>query len=131
MTKAATCTEAGIRTYTCTVCDAKKTETIKATGHNYRDWVLVKAPTCTEAGLEQRVCANDSNHIETRSVTKLAHDDRDGDGYCDSCNADLSSGGETQESNCVCGKYHTGPFAGFIKFFHKIVYFFKNLFGKN
>ena len=36
--------------------------------------------------------------------------------------------GETQESNCVCGKYHTGPMAGFIKFFHKIIYFFKNLF---
>lgn len=131
---AASCTETGKTSgLICLDCGSvlANQEAIPAIGHAYGTWALVKAPTCTEAGLEQRVCANDSNHIETRSVTKLAHDDRDGDGYCDSCNADLSSGGETQESNCVCGKYHTGPFAGFIKFFHKIVYFFKNLFGKN
>lgn len=131
VTKAATCTDAGTRTYTCTVCGAKKTETINATGHNYGAWTLVKAPTCTEDGVEQRVCANDGKHVEKRSVTKLAHDDRDGDGYCDNCHADLGTGGETHESNCVCGQYHTGPLAGIIKFFHKIVYFFKNLFGKN
>ena len=47
------------------------------------------------------------------------------------CLTVLAGCGETQESNCVCGKYHTGPFAGIIKFFHRIVYFFKNLFGKN
>ncbi len=33
------------------------------------------------------------------------------------------------QSNCACGQYHTGPFAGLIKFFHSIIYFFKNLFG--
>ena len=36
--------------------------------------------------------------------------------------------GNILESNCACGKYHTGPFGGIVKFFHKIVYFFKNLF---
>ena len=35
---------------------------------------------------------------------------------------------EETQSNCVCGKYHTGPFAGILIFFHRIVYFFKNLF---
>ena len=131
VTKTATCTEAGIRTFTCTVCGAKKTESIKATGHNYGAWTIVKAPSCTAEGVEQRVCDNDNKHVETRSIEKIAHVDNDGDGYCDNCHTDLGSGGETHESNCVCGKYHTGPFAGIIKFFHRIVYFFKNLFGKN
>ena len=131
VTKATTCTEAGMRTFTCTVCGAKKTESIKATGHNYGAWKIVKAPTCTSEGVEQRVCSNDTKHVETRPIAKSAHADNDGDGYCDKCHTNLDSGGETHESNCVCGKYHTGPFAGIIKFFHIIVYFFKNLFGKN
>lgn len=131
VTKAATCTEAGIRTFTCTVCGAKRTESIKATGHNYSAWTIVKAPTCTAEGVEQRVCSNNNKHVETRPIAKSAHVDNDGDGYCDNCHTNLGSGGETHESNCVCGKNHTGPFAGLIKFFHRIVYFFKNLFGKN
>ncbi|MBQ9880887.1 MAG: leucine-rich repeat protein [Clostridia bacterium] len=35
---------------------------------------------------------------------------------------------ETPVSNCACGQYHTGFFAPIIKFFHSIIYFFKNLF---
>ena len=35
VTTAATCTEAGEKTYTCTVCSATKTEVIAATGHSY------------------------------------------------------------------------------------------------
>ena len=35
----ATCTEAGEKTYTCTVCSATKTEVIAATGHSYaKEW---------------------------------------------------------------------------------------------
>lgn len=99
-------------------------------GHNWGAWTLINAPTCTEAGLEQRVCSNDSNHIEVREIGKLQHLDENGDGFCDECGANVG-GDETHESNCVCGKYHTGPLAGLIKFFHKIIYFFKNLFNKN
>ena len=32
-----TCTETGTKTYTCTVCDATKTETVSATGHTYSE----------------------------------------------------------------------------------------------
>ena len=35
VTTAATCTEVGEKTYTCTVCSATKTEVIAATGHSY------------------------------------------------------------------------------------------------
>lgn len=33
VTKEATCTEGGVKTFTCTGCNAKKKETVKATGH--------------------------------------------------------------------------------------------------
>lgn len=32
-----TCTESGVKTYTCTVCGATKTEAVSATGHTYSD----------------------------------------------------------------------------------------------
>ena len=35
VTKEATCTEDGVRTYTCTVCEMTKTEKIAATGHSF------------------------------------------------------------------------------------------------
>ncbi|MGN0531830.1 MAG: leucine-rich repeat protein [Eubacterium sp.] len=36
VTKKATCTEAGVKTYTCTVCDATKTESIPKLAHTYK-----------------------------------------------------------------------------------------------
>lgn len=39
VTTAATCTKAGVKTYTCTLCQETKTETIAALGHNYVDGV--------------------------------------------------------------------------------------------
>ena len=49
ITKAATCTANGVKTYTCTVCGETKTETIKAIGHKaVTDKAL--AATCTKAG---------------------------------------------------------------------------------
>ena len=49
ITTAATCENAGAKTYTCTVCNATKTEAIDATGHTPVD-VAEKPATCTEAG---------------------------------------------------------------------------------
>ena len=82
--------------------------------------------------------AEDSGECAACVVTVAApdpcaagHGDADGDGICDACGASL--GGvwpeepEKPATNCVCGQYHTGPFAGIVKLFHKIVYLFKNL----
>ena len=49
VTTAATCENAGVMTYTCTVCSATKTEAIDATGHTLEE-VGEKPATCTEAG---------------------------------------------------------------------------------
>ena len=132
--KNATCDAAGnIEYYTCSVCnklfkDAACTQETNAAGvtipkknHAWGAWTTVRNATCTQEGLEQRVCANDSSHKETRPIAKTAHVDN-GNGYCKNCGADLKGG-----DRCKCGEIHTGPFAWLIKFFHTIVYFFKNL----
>ena len=49
ITTAPTCEEAGVKTYTCTVCSETKTETIEATGHTPVE-VVEQPATCTEAG---------------------------------------------------------------------------------
>ena len=49
ITTAATCENAGVKTYTCTVCSTTRTETINATGHTPVE-VAELAPTCTEPG---------------------------------------------------------------------------------
>ena len=73
VTKAATCEEAGVMTYTCTKCGATKTEAIAALGHKWGEWEVTKAATCEEAGVETRVCANDKNHVETREIEATGH----------------------------------------------------------
>ena len=49
ITAAPTCTGTGVKTYTCTECDATKTETVSATGHTAVAVAKVE-PTCTQPG---------------------------------------------------------------------------------
>jgi uncharacterized repeat protein (TIGR02543 family) len=49
ITTSPTCENAGVKTYTCTVCNATKTEAINATGHTPVE-VAEQPATCTEAG---------------------------------------------------------------------------------
>ena len=49
ITTAPTCENAGVKTYTCTVCNATKTEAVDATGHTPVE-VAEQPATCTEAG---------------------------------------------------------------------------------
>ncbi|NSH56013.1 hypothetical protein G4945_12275 [Anaerostipes hadrus] len=67
VTKEATCTKDGEKTYTCTVCNTTKTEAIPATGHQHKEVRNAKKATCTEDGYT-------------------------GDTYCTDCNTKLESG---------------------------------------
>ena len=67
ITTAATCSGKGIKTYTCTGCNATRTEEIPATGHQHTELRNVKAATCGQEGYT-------------------------GDTYCKDCNTKLSSG---------------------------------------
>lgn len=72
VTKAPTCTETGTRTYTCTKCEATKTETIAATGHSWGTWTTTKEATCTERGSQTHTCTV-CGESETRSIDVLPH----------------------------------------------------------
>ena len=73
VTKDATCTEDGVKTYTCTVpgCGETKTEVISATGHKFGEWKVTKAATCTEKGEETRECA--CGEKEVREIPVKEH----------------------------------------------------------
>ena len=54
-TKAATCTEKGVKTFTCS-CGDTYTENINAKGHAWGDWKVTKEPSTSEKGKAQRKC---------------------------------------------------------------------------
>ena len=81
-----TCESNGyVEHYRCTVCGerfkdaegkAKITDEegiLVATGHNYGDWVVSKAAGCETVGEEIRVCINNPNHKEIRSIPATGH----------------------------------------------------------
>ncbi len=72
---------------------------------------------------EQEYRFRPASDITISAVFTSNHDDEDGDGYCDICG--------TCTRNCICGKYHSGPLSRIIIFFHKIAYYFRNLFMMN
>lgn len=65
-TKAATCTEPGVKTFTCTGCGGTYTVAIPATDHNWGEWKHVEGTEGADAQ-HSRVCANDASHKETKA----------------------------------------------------------------
>ena len=67
ITTAATCTENGVMTYTCTMCSDTKTEVIPATGHAYGAPVWKWNDDFTASATF--TCANDTSHVEKVDAT--------------------------------------------------------------
>lgn len=72
VTTEATCTEAGIKTFTCS-CGATYTETIPAKGHTWDEGVVTTAATCTEAGVKTYTCTV-CNATKPEAIEALGHD---------------------------------------------------------
>ena len=72
VTTEATCTEAGIKTFTCS-CGATYTEAIPAKGHIWDDGVVTTAATCTEAGVKTYTCTV-CNATKPEAIEALGHD---------------------------------------------------------
>ena len=81
---AATCeTDGNIAYWTCSKCsklfsDAEgkneitlEATVVKATGHDWGEWVVTKAATQEADGEETRTCKNDASHTETRTIPKV------------------------------------------------------------
>lgn len=65
-TKAATCTEPGVKTFTCSECGGTYTVAIPATDHNWGEWKHVEGTEGADAQ-HSRVCANDASHKDTKA----------------------------------------------------------------
>ena len=83
VTTEATCTTAGVKTYTCSICGGSYTESIAALGHSYES--VVTAPTCTEGGYTTYTCAlcGDSYTGDATAATGHSYVD----GTCTACGA--------------------------------------------
>jgi len=68
----ATCTKAGEKELTCSVCTVVVTEKIEATGHQYGPWSQTKAPTCVSTGASERSCTV-CHDMESITVSVLGH----------------------------------------------------------
>lgn len=73
VTKAATCTAEGVKTFTCSCGDAY-TEKVAAIGHKWGEWKQTTAPSYTAKGQETRTCDTCSKK-ETRDVAQLLLDE--------------------------------------------------------
>ena len=73
VTKPATETENGVKTFTCTRCGETKTETIPKLTHEHSYKAVVTAPTCTEKGYTTHTCACGDSYMDSY-VLPLGHD---------------------------------------------------------
>lgn len=69
---AATCTEAGVKTYTCTKCHDTKTEAIEALGHDYGEAKITTEPTCTKDGVKSYICKR-CGDVKTEVLPATGH----------------------------------------------------------
>ena len=89
VTKAATETEDGVKTFACTRCSETKTETIPKLTHEHSYKAIITAPACTAKGYTTHTCACGDSYVDTYTdalghawdggkVTKAATETEDG-----------------------------------------------------
>lgn len=75
---APTCTEAGVMTYSCTVCGITKTEPVNALGHSFTNYIYNNDATCTADGTETAVCGRCSETSTRTAVGSKKEHTEDG-----------------------------------------------------
>ena len=84
VTTEATCTEGGVKTYTCTVCGDSYTQETSPNGHK-EETVAGKAPTCTEPGLSSGKKCTVCGETTKAQVEIGANGHSFADGFCSAC----------------------------------------------
>lgn len=70
----ATCTKQGLKEYTCLTCNKIKTETIKASGHDYsNEWTIDKEATCQVEGSKSHHCTRCDDKKDVTVIPKTDH----------------------------------------------------------
>lgn len=70
--KSATCTEEGAKSYTCSVCETIKTETIPALGHSWNSGAVTTAAKCEVNGVKTFTCSN-CKGTRTEGIAATGH----------------------------------------------------------
>lgn len=109
VTKAATCTEDGTKTYACkrTDCGATKTEVIPKTGHNYTAGTA-QAPSCTTSGYTPYTCSRCNDTYKSYDASKPATGHNWGDWNVTVAPTETTDGEQTRTCS-VCGATETAP----------------------
>lgn len=102
ITTAATCTEGGAKTYTCTTCKETYTELIAAIGHSWDDGKVTTAATCTEDGVKTYTCTT-CKETYTEPILAIEHDYK----LTNSTAASLSAAGAEIYTCTNCGDSYT------------------------
>ena len=73
VTKQPTCTATGVRTYTCTTCGAKKTETINKLAHSYKQYVT-PATTSADGSITKKctACGYSSSNSKIYKIASVS-----------------------------------------------------------
>ena len=96
-----TCTDTGVKTYTCTVadCGATYTEAENSTGHSYKS--VVTSPTCTEDGYTTYTCLTCGNSYTANPTLASGHIEVTDVAVAPTC----TETGFTEGKHCdVCGE---------------------------
>ena len=87
VTLKSTCTTAGQKTFTCTVCHATKAETLDALGHEFVNH-NAKAATCTEKGWKAYDTCSRCDYTTYKEINALGHDEVSHEGKAATCTED-------------------------------------------
>lgn len=71
VTKKATCTDSGVRKYTCSVCSSSFEVSIASRGHTYKS--VVTPPTCTAKGYTTNTCTGCGDSYKSNETNMVSH----------------------------------------------------------
>lgn len=106
-----TCTEDGIKTYTCSLCGETRTESVPATGHTSDEGVVTTEPTCTEAGVKTYTCTVCGQVLKTESIPATGHSWGD---WLLTTEPTLDADGVETRTCQTCGATETRPVAAVV-----------------
>ena len=114
---------------------------VETADHSWNGGTVTASPTCSAKGVKTFTCTV-CGATKTQELAAVGHKDDNNDGWCDyNCGTPMINGQPGQPTQpsepsgggdeCpLCHEHHTGFFGKIVGFFHRIIYFFKNLFSR-
>ena len=111
ITKKPTCTDDGIKTFTCKKCNTTREETITHEGHKSDAGTITTEPTCTETGVKTYKCTVCGEVLMTETVPANGHSWGD---WVLTTEPTLDADGVETRTCQTCGATETRPVAAVV-----------------